>query len=65
MRLLKLINDAGVKYKILGNGSNLLFSDKNFEGIIIKLSEFDEISFFGGNKWLELERDIYYQSFLF
>lgn len=50
IELLKLINDAGVKYKILGNGSNLLFSDKNFEGIIIKLSEFDEISFFGGNK---------------
>ncbi len=50
IELLKLINDAGVKYKILGNGSNLLFSDKNFEGIIIKLSEFDEISFFGRNK---------------
>lgn len=50
IQLLKIINDNNVKYKILGNGSNLLFSDKDFEGIIIKLSEFDEISFFGENK---------------
>lgn len=50
IQLLKIINDDGIKYKILGNGSNLLFSDKDFEGIIIKLSEFDEISFFGENK---------------
>ena len=41
--LLKIIRENNIKYKILGNGSNLLFSDKKFEGILIKLSEFDSI----------------------
>lgn len=41
--LLKIIRENNIKYKILGNGSNLLFSDKKWNGIIIKLSEFDDI----------------------
>ena len=41
--LLKIIRENNINYKILGNGSNLLFSDKTFEGILIKLSEFDSI----------------------
>lgn len=41
--LLKLINSKKIKYKILGNGSNLLFSDDKFEGVLIRLSEFEEI----------------------
>lgn len=45
--LCKLIKKYKIKYKILGNGSNLLFSDKTFEGVLIKLDEFDKIEFFG------------------
>lgn len=44
--LVKLINyakDNKIKYKILGNGSNLLFSDKGYDGILIKLDEFDKL----------------------
>ena len=41
--LLKIIRENNIKYKILGNGSNLLFSDKKWNGVIIKLSEFDDI----------------------
>ena len=41
--LMKLIKDFKIKYKILGGGSNTLFSDKDFDGIIISLSSFDEV----------------------
>ena len=50
IKLLRLLKENDVKYKILGNGSNLLFSDSLFEGIIIKLYSFDEVEFFGNNK---------------
>ena len=50
IKLLRLLKENDVKYKILGNGSNLLFSDSLFEGIIIKLSSFDEVEFLGNNK---------------
>ncbi len=39
-----------VPFKIIGNGSNLLFSGKNYEGILIKLSELDKVEFFGRYK---------------
>ena len=44
IELLKLCNNRNVKYKILGNGSNTLFSDKEYDGVIIKLDEFNDIS---------------------
>lgn len=50
IELIKLLNAESVKYKILGNGSNLLFSDKVYEGVLIKLTEFDDLEFFGRNK---------------
>ncbi len=50
IELIKIIKTEGIKYKILGNGSNLLFSDKKYEGILIKLTEFDNLEFFGRNK---------------
>jgi len=43
IELLRLCKNKNVKYKILGNGTNTLFSDKEFDGIIIKLDEFNEI----------------------
>lgn len=33
--ILKEINNCNYKYKIIGNGSNILFDDKGFDGIII------------------------------
>lgn len=50
IKLLKILKSGKVKYKIIGNGSNLLFSNKPYEGILIKLSEFDSVEFFGKNK---------------
>ena len=35
--LLKELKSKNIKYKILGNGSNTLFSDKDYNGVIIKL----------------------------
>lgn len=50
VRLLRFLKSENIQYKIMGNGSNLLFSDKVYDGVIIKLSEFDDITFFGRNK---------------
>ena len=41
--LIKLLKKYKIKFKVIGNGSNLLFSDKKYDGIIVKLSCFDEI----------------------
>ena len=41
--LIKLIKFYKVQYKVLGNGSNVLFSDKKYNGVLIKLSEFNHI----------------------
>lgn len=44
--LLRELKSNNILYKILGNGSNTLFSDKVFDGVIIKLDNFDKIQFF-------------------
>ncbi len=43
IKLLTYLKNNNVKYKILGNGSNLIFSDNKYEGVLIKLSEFDKL----------------------
>lgn len=43
IRLLKYIKDNGLKYKVLGYGSNLIFDDGLYEGILIKLDNFNNI----------------------
>lgn len=48
--LVKLLTGSKIKYKVIGNGSNLLFSDKNFDGVIIKLTELTNIEFLSYNK---------------
>lgn len=50
IKLIRLLKAGNVKYKLIGNGSNLLFSNKTYEGVLIKLSEFDNVEFFGNNK---------------
>lgn len=44
IRLLRYLKKENIKYKVVGNGSNLIFSDKGFDGIIIKLDEFNTLS---------------------
>ena len=41
--LLKWAKENNIPYKMLGNGSNLIFSDNDYNGILIKLTEFDDI----------------------
>lgn len=42
--LLKKLNKDNIKYKVIGNGSNLIFSDKVYDGVIIKLDLFNKVS---------------------
>ncbi len=48
--LIKFLRNENIPYKILGKGSNLLFSSKPYEGILIKLDELNDVKFFGRNK---------------
>ena len=50
VRLIRLLQEEKISYKILGNGSNLLFSEKPYNGILIKLNEFNDITFLTKNK---------------
>jgi len=50
VKLIRFLKNENVPYKILGNGSNLLFSEKAYNAVLIKLSEFDSIKFLGRNK---------------
>ncbi len=43
IKLLKYLKEKNIKYKILGNGSNLIFSDDLYEGVLIKLTYFDKL----------------------
>lgn len=50
IKLIRLLKSEKIKYKLIGNGSNLLFSSKPYDGVLIKLSEFDNVEFYGKNK---------------
>ena len=50
VKLMRFLGQEKVLYKIIGNGSNLLFSEKRYEGILIKLTELDGIDFIGKTK---------------
>ena len=41
--LVKYIREKNYKYKVLGNGSNLIFSNPFYDGILIKLNCFDDL----------------------
>lgn len=45
--LLHIIKDNNIKYKVIGKGSNLIFSSKEFDGIIIKLDNLDKLEIDG------------------
>jgi UDP-N-acetylmuramate dehydrogenase len=44
IKLLKYLKNNKARYKVLGNGSNVVFSDKPFKGVIIKLDNFKKLS---------------------
>ena len=44
-KTLSILKDENVKYKVIGNGSNLLFSSKVYDGVIIRLDELNEVEF--------------------
>lgn len=48
IELLKELKEKKIKYKVLGKGSNTLFSDKRYDGVIIKLDNFNKIEFLRG-----------------
>ena len=43
--LMEIIERENIKFFVLGNGSNVLFSDNIYDGIIIKLDCFDTLEF--------------------
>lgn len=45
--LIKYLKDKDIKFMVLGFGSNVLFSDNVYDGVIIKLDEFNDIEFEG------------------
>ncbi len=47
VKLIEYIKDNHIKYKILGKGSNLIFNDKLYDGILIKLDFFDNLKIDG------------------
>lgn len=48
VKAIELAKELGIKYFILGNGSNILISDKGFDGLVIKTE----------NKKIEIKDDI-------
>lgn len=45
--LIKYMKEKNIKFMVLGFGSNVLFSDNVYDGVIIKLDEFNKIEFEG------------------
>ncbi len=46
IKLLKYLRDNSIKYKIIGNGSNLIFNS-NYDGVLIKLDSFQNLEIVG------------------
>lgn len=49
-KVLQLLKKNQVAFKVVGFGSNLLFSSKRYDGIIIRLEEFNDLEFLTSNK---------------
>lgn len=44
--LMHYLKKNNIKHKVIGNGSNLIFSDNLYDGVLIKLSNFDKVKFY-------------------
>ncbi|MBP1571937.1 MAG: UDP-N-acetylmuramate dehydrogenase [Oscillospiraceae bacterium] len=49
-KLLKFLKENNIKYYIIGRGSNVIFRDEGFDGVIIKTSNMQNIEFIGEDK---------------
>ena len=47
INLMKYIKDNNIKYFLLGNGSNVILPDKEFDGVIINFKKFNNFEFDG------------------
>lgn len=47
--LMRLLKAEKIPYKVIGKGSNLLCSDKPFDGAVIRLDKFDDYYFLGND----------------
>lgn len=47
--VVELCETYGVNYKTLGNGTNVLFSDSGYRGVIVSLKNLDDVYFEGDN----------------
>jgi len=47
VKLLSFLKSNNIRYKIIGNGSNLIFSDAGFNGVVINLKKFDNLEING------------------
>lgn len=43
IKLIEILKENKIKYKVLGNGSNIIFSDKFYDGVIIKLDSINHL----------------------
>ena len=48
-KLLTYLKENNIKHKILGNGSNVIFNNSGYDGVVIKLNEFDNLDINGTN----------------
>ena len=43
IKLIKYLKENNIKYKVIGNASNLIFSDCGYNGVLINLSKINYI----------------------
>ena len=43
IELIKFLRNNNIKYKVIGRGSNLIFSSELYDGVLIKLDKFDKL----------------------
>lgn len=53
IELLKVLKENNIKFKIFGNGSNILASDKVYDGVIIRLDKFNKVKVDGNIVYAE------------
>lgn len=49
LELLFFIRDKAIKYVVLGNGSNIIFANDYYDGVIIRLDKFNNVKVDGSN----------------
>lgn len=47
IELLQYLRENNIKFKILGNGSNVIFNSTDYDGVIIKLDNFNDLKIIG------------------